>query len=149
MSVRLRVILVLVVGLLTFYLVTLGWRAVVLISDGGGVAVALGVALLTIVGVGVWAAAAEIRFGVATARLGKLLDGHDGIERGEIPRTPSGRVDRAAADAVFERYRAAAAAAPDDWRAWYRLSLAYDLAGDRRRARGAARTAVRLERGRR
>ena len=39
-------------------------------------------------------------------------------------------------------------AAPRDWRARYRLSLAYAAAGDRTRARAAAREAVRLHRAR-
>ncbi|GAB3688252.1 hypothetical protein GCM10028814_29620 [Angustibacter aerolatus] len=51
---------------------------------------------------------------------------------------------RAAADAAFARYRAETEAAPDDWAAWYRLALAYDAAGDRRRARRATRTAIAL-----
>jgi Flp pilus assembly protein TadD len=55
---------------------------------------------------------------------------------------PSGRVDRAAADARFAERRAEVEAAPDDWRRWYRLALAYDDAGDRRRARAAMRTAI-------
>jgi Flp pilus assembly protein TadD len=52
---------------------------------------------------------------------------------------------RGDADAVFPAYRADAEEHPDDWRAWYRLGLAYDAAGDRRRAREAVRTAIRLE----
>ena len=36
-------------------------------------------------------------------------------------------------------------ASPDDWRAWYRLGLAYDASGDRRRAREAVRRAITLE----
>jgi Flp pilus assembly protein TadD len=32
--------------------------------------------------------------------------------------------------------------APDDWRGWFRLAQAYDLAGDRKRAREALRTAI-------
>jgi len=35
-------------------------------------------------------------------------------------------------------------AAPGDWRAWFRLALAYETAGDRTRARGAARHAIAL-----
>ena len=58
---------------------------------------------------------------------------------------PSGRVVRAEGDAVFPAYRADAEAHPDDWRVWFRLGLAYDAAGDRRRAREAVRTAIRLE----
>jgi Flp pilus assembly protein TadD len=33
---------------------------------------------------------------------------------------------------------------PDDWRSWFRLALAYDAAGDRTRAREAARHALAL-----
>ena len=43
-------------------------------------------------------------------------------------------------------YRAAVEQTPDDWSAWFRLALAYDAAGDRRRARWATREAIRLER---
>ena len=48
------------------------------------------------------------------------------------------------ADAVFPRYRDEVTASPDDWRAWYRLGLAYDASGDRRRAREAVRRAITL-----
>jgi cytochrome c-type biogenesis protein CcmH/NrfG len=60
----------------------------------------------------------------------------------ELPRRPSGRVDRDAADAVFTQQRARVEDDPDDWRGWYRLGEAYDVAGDRRRAREALRTAI-------
>ena len=40
-----------------------------------------------------------------------------------------------------------AEAAPDDWRSWFRLSCAYDAAGDRKRARASMRDAVRLFQG--
>ena len=52
---------------------------------------------------------------------------------------------RTAADAI----RAAVEAEPESWQAWYRLGWAYDAAGDRRRARGALRRAVALERSQR
>jgi predicted alpha/beta hydrolase len=47
-----------------------------------------------------------------------------------------------AADARFGRRRGEVEAQPDDWRRWYRLALANDDAGDRRRARTAMRTAI-------
>ena len=50
----------------------------------------------------------------------------------------------AAADEAFARYRAETDAAQDDWCAWFRLALAYDAAGDRRRARAAMRHAAQL-----
>ena len=40
--------------------------------------------------------------------------------------------------------RAATEASPEDWRAWFRLALAYDAAGDRTRGRSAARHALEL-----
>ncbi|MFP3380386.1 tetratricopeptide repeat protein, partial [Bacillus sp. SIMBA_069] len=53
---------------------------------------------------------------------------------------------RDAADEQFPQYRAEVEAAPESWRAWFRLGLAYDASGDRRRAREALRQAIRLER---
>jgi Tfp pilus assembly protein PilF len=87
---------------------------------------------------------AELRFGQATQRLADTLDADvdDDPAVPELPRTPSGRVDRSAADAVFEVRRAEVEADPDNWQRWYRLALAYDAAGDRRRARAAMRDAI-------
>ena len=62
-----------------------------------------------------------------------------------LPKTPSGRVQRDAADALFHTVRGEVEADPDDWRRWYRLARAYDYAGDRTRAREAMRTAVALQ----
>ena len=70
------------------------------------------------------------------------MEAAGGLPVDDLPRRPSGRVDRAAADEAFGRYKAAAEAAPDDWRVWFRLSTAYDAAGDRKRARAAMRTAI-------
>ena len=64
----------------------------------------------------------------------------------ELPALASGRIDRAAADAVFPKYQAEVEANPRHWWAWLRLALAYDASGDRRRARWATRRAIKLER---
>ena len=64
----------------------------------------------------------------------------------DLPRRPSGRVDRGAADAQFARMREETEATRTSWRAWFRLALAYDAAGDRTRARAAARHAIALTR---
>ncbi len=61
-----------------------------------------------------------------------------------MPRRASGRIEREAADAHFEVIRTEVEAAPDDWRGWYRLAQAYDLSGDRKRARAAMRHAIEL-----
>src|SRR5699024_702881 len=64
----------------------------------------------------------------------------------DLPRV-RGRIDREAADEAFEAYRNETQADPDNWRSWYRLGLAYDAAGDRKRARAALRDAITIYRG--
>ena len=50
--------------------------------------------------------------------------------------TPPTRISRS--------IRAEVEAAPEDWRGWYRLAHAYDLSGDRKRARSSMRHAIEL-----
>lgn len=104
----------------------------------------VGVVLVVLVTVGVLAR--EVWFGRQTERLADRLEAEGGLPLDDLPRSPGGRIDRAAADAQFDVRRAEVEAAPRDWRARYRLALAYDASGDRRRARQAARDAVRLHR---
>ncbi|WP_433168317.1 hypothetical protein [Kribbella sp. CA-247076] len=124
------------------YAVLLGWRGVLLIGTGDPVAVGLGIAVLVIPVLGAYLVWREFRFGRSTEVLARELEAAGGLPVDDLPRRPSGRIDRAAADAAFEKYRAEAEAAPDDWRVWFRLSTAYDAAGDRRRARATMRTAI-------
>ncbi|MGA8332579.1 MAG: hypothetical protein WB777_25345, partial [Mycobacterium sp.] len=56
-----------------------------------------------------------------------------------------GRIERDAADALFETVRAELDSDPGDWRRWYRVARAYDYAGDRARARDAMKQAVKLQ----
>ncbi|TFD26804.1 hypothetical protein [Cryobacterium cryoconiti] len=132
--------------LLVFYLVLVGWRAVLFLQSGEAAGILIGVALLVLPLIGVWALVAELRFGRNSERLVRRLEAEGGLPVEELPIRPSGRPLRDAADAEFPMYRAAVDAHPDDWRAWFRLGLAYNSAGDRRRARGAIRTAIALER---
>ncbi len=140
-----RTVSLLLAAVLVLYFVLLGGRAVALFEDGAPVAVALGVGVLLLPLVGAWVTWATLRFGVRTQALARRLDAEGGLpDTSDLPRTPSGRVDRAAADGWFETQRVAAEAAPDDWRSWYRLAVAYDVAGDRGRAREAMRKALDL-----
>lgn len=139
---RTKVVVALLVLVVAFYSVLIGAKGVGLIREGEVVPVLLGLALLVMPVLGLLLVLREVRFGQATARLGARLAEEGALPPDDLPRRPSGRVDRAAADAAFGRYRAEVEAAPEDWRGWYRLALAYDLAGDRTRARAAARTAV-------
>jgi cytochrome c-type biogenesis protein CcmH/NrfG len=138
----LRVALLLT-AVLVFYLGVVAQRGWVLLRSGSVVGALLGVGVLVLPVLGLLFLVAELRFGAATARLAREL--RDQAPE-DLPRRPSGRVDRAAADRLFERRRAEVEAAPEDWRGWFRLALAYDAAGDRRRARAAMRRAIALHR---
>ena len=119
----------------------LGWRGVLLIGTGDPVAIGLGIAVLVIPMVGLYLVWREIQFGRQTEVLARELAEAGGLPVDDLPRRPSGRIERAA-DAAFAKYREEAEAAPDDWRVWFRLSTAYDAAGDRKRARASMRTAI-------
>jgi hypothetical protein len=133
------------VAVLGVYFVLLGERALVLIEAPQLLAKVLGGALLVLPFLGAGLIAAELRFGLAADRLATQLDDPDSTG-GDLPRRPSGRIDRKAAEAVYEVRRAEVEGAPSDWRPWLRLGLAYDDAGDRRRARAAVRRAIELHR---
>jgi hypothetical protein len=140
-----RVVALLLLALAAYFAL-IGYRGVLLLGDGGPTLKILGVAVLVLPLVGIWVVVAELRFGAATERLAHALaesaPGAAPDADGPLPRRPSGRVDRAAADARFAVRRAEVEADPADWRRWYRLAEAYDDAGDRRRARAAMRTAI-------
>ncbi|SIT77735.1 tetratricopeptide repeat protein [Microbacterium sp. RU33B] len=130
---------------LALYIVLVGQRAWLLLASGQPIAIAMGAALVVLPIVAVWALGRELWFGWRAEQLGTRLEREDALPADEVAVRPSGRVEREDADAVFPAYRADVEADPDDWRAWFRLGIAYDAAGDRRRARGAVRTAIRLE----
>jgi len=141
-----RVGAVVMAVLLGLYLVFAVYYAFVLFGTGVPVAVAIGVALLVLPLLGAGFIVAEILFGIRAERLARRLESEGGLPSEQVPVTASGRIDREAADELFPVYRDAVESDPDDWRAWFRLALAYDAAGDRRRARWATRQAIRLER---
>lgn len=132
------------VALLAVYLVLVAQRAVILMGTGDPVGVAMGIALLVLPLLGAWALVREVRFGSNTEKLVRILDAEGGLPVNDLPSRPSGRPLRAAADDEFEVAKAEAEQQPNSWRAWFRLGLAYDASGDRRRARAALRTAIAL-----
>ena len=133
---------------LLVYFAMLTRTAVALIRTGSPAAAALGVGVLILPVVGAWVMVATLRAGLAHQRLARLAreDGMD-LDVSELPRTPGGRIQRDAADALFATVRAEVEAEPDDWRRWYRLARAYDYAGDRGRARETMRRAVEIQTG--
>ena len=147
-SVRIQLMIAVMCGALLVYLALLGRTAVLMITSGRTVAVALGAALLILPGIGLWAMIATLRAGFAHQKLARLAAA-DGMELdvSALPRRPSGRIERDAADALFDTVRTELDSDPDDWRRWYRLARAYDYAGDRGRAREAMKQALELHRG--
>lgn len=130
---------------LVLYFVLLTGKAIALIETGTAVGVGLGIGVLILPVIGVWVTVATIRFGFRTEHLARRLADEGTLpDTSDLPRMPSGRIKRDAADAWFEERRAEVEASPEDWRAWFRLAHGYDIAGDRRRAREAMRRALEL-----
>ncbi|MEW1836214.1 tetratricopeptide repeat protein [Microbacterium sp. NPDC079995] len=146
---RTRIAVAIVAAVLVLYIALVAQRAVLLVSSGDPVGIAMGIALVLLPVVAVWALWRELSFGLGAQRLGRRLEAEGGLPREELTLRPSGRPVQAEADALFPAYRDAVEENPDDWRAWYRMGLLYDGAGDRRRARGAIRTAISRERAQR
>lgn len=141
---RSKAVVAVLVVVLAFYAVLIGVKGVAMLASGSPAGVLLGLAVLVLPVLAVVVTWREIEFGRRCAGLAGELAAEGGLPADDLPRRPSGRVDRQAADAHFTRMRAEAEADPDDWRSWFRLSLAYDAAGDRTRARAAARHALAL-----
>jgi hypothetical protein len=130
---------------LVVYFVLLGRAALILVTSGKAAAIGLGVAVFLLPIVGLWAMIATLRAGFAHQRLARLARAQGmELDVSELPRRPSGRIERAAADALFHTVKAELDADPDDWRRWYRLARAYDYAGDRARARETMKKAVQM-----
>jgi len=144
--VRARIAGLVMAGLLVLYLAFVVQYAIILLGVGQPVAIAMGVALLVLPVVGAWVLTAELLFVFRAERLLARLRDEGGLPVDDLPRLPSGRPDPEAADAQFPIYQAELEAAPESWRAWLRLGLAYDASGDRKRARWATREAIRLSR---
>jgi cytochrome c-type biogenesis protein CcmH/NrfG len=144
-NVRIQLTIAFMCAALLVYIVLLGRSAVLMFGSGRGVAIGLGVALLILPAIGLWAMIATLRAGFAHQRLARLV-AEDGMELdvSALPRRPSGRIERDAADALFDTVRAELDNDPHDWRRWYRLARAYDYAGDRGRARDAMKKALEL-----
>lgn len=143
---RTRIGVGIVAAVLVLYIVLVAQRAVLLVASGDPVGIAMGIALVLLPVVAVWALWRELSFGLGAQRLGRRLEAEGGLPEEELSLRPSGRPVLAEADALFPAYRDAVERDPDDWRAWYRMGLLYDGAGDRRRARSAIRTAISRER---
>jgi cytochrome c-type biogenesis protein CcmH/NrfG len=131
---------------LVVYFVMLGRIAMAFISSGSAAAIGLGLALMILPLIGLWAMVSTLKVGLAHQRLARIVK-DDGMELdiSSLPQTSSGRIQRDAADALFDTVRRELESDPHDWRRWYRLARAYDYAGDRGRARETMKRAVEME----
>jgi hypothetical protein len=131
---------------LVVYFLLLGRISMAFITTGEPAAIGLGLALLIFPLVGIWVMVSTLRAGLAHQRLARLIN-DEGMELdvSSLPRMPSGRIQRDAADALFETVRKELDNDPHNWRRWYRLARAYDYAGDRSRARETMRKAVEMQ----
>ena len=141
-----RIAALLMAALLVLYLVLVTQLAVRLFLVDNGVSKALGVGLIVLPMLGLWALVAELIFGIRSERLVRLLEASGELPLDTLPKRTSGRPERSAADAEFPKYQAEVEANPGSWKAWFRLGLAYDASGDRRRARQSIRRAIALKR---
>ena len=131
---------------LFFYFFLLGSRAIDLMATGEAVGIGLGIGVIILPLLGVWMVVGALRSGIAHQRLARRMreEGRE-LDVSDLPRRPSGRIEREAADELFAQVKAEWEADPSNWRSTYRIARAYDYAGDRSRAREMMKRAVAQE----
>ncbi|PPS76713.1 hypothetical protein [Streptomyces sp. MH60] len=145
---RAKITYLVTAAVLVFYFLLVGSRGVLLIEAGTLLTVTFGVAVLILPVIGLWFLWKNTQFVRRANRLAAELDAEGGLPVDELKRTPSGRVDRESADAVFAQRKAETEDSPGDWRTWFRLAVAYHDARDTPRARKAMQRAIALHDGR-
>ncbi|MGW0086364.1 hypothetical protein [Streptomyces sp. NPDC003393] len=145
---RAKITYLVTAAVLVFYFGLVGSRGVMLLQSGTPVTIAFGIAVLILPVIGLWFLWKNTQFVRRANQLAAELDAEGGLPVDDLKRTPSGRIDRDSADEVFARRKAETEAAPDDWRTWFRLAVAYHDARDTPRARKAMQRAIALHDGR-
>jgi uncharacterized membrane protein len=145
-SLRIQLLIGFMCVAMVVYFLLLGRIAWAFITSGSGAAIGLGLAILIMPLIGTWVMVSTLAAGLVHQRLARLAR-EVGMELdvSELPRMPSGRIQREAADELFETVRDELQKDPDNWLRWYRLARVYDYAGDRGRARETMRKAVELQ----
>lgn len=131
-------------GILLLFALYIGMtftQAIRLLKTGELVAQVMGVAILVIPALCVWILIREVLFGLRTEKMGKSLAASGELPK-DLPRMPSGRFLRSAADADFPIHQQDVEENAESWKSWYRLALAYEACGDKPRARKSMRTAI-------
>jgi hypothetical protein len=145
-ALRIQVLIGFMCVALVVYFLLLGRIAMAFITSGDAASIGLGLALLVLPLIGIWVMVSTLRAGFAHQRLARLAR-EQGMELdvSALPKMPSGRIERGAADALFATVRDELENDPGNWLRWYRLARAYDYAGDRGRARETMRKAVAMQ----
>ncbi|MEP9391501.1 hypothetical protein ABLE92_04710 [Gordonia sp. VNQ95] len=125
------------------YFVLLGQRGIDLISSGTAAGIGIGIGVLILPFLGIWMIVATLRAGIEHQKLARIMaeEGRE-LDVSDLPRRPSGRIERDAADDLFAQVKTEWEADPENWRNTYRIARAYDYAGDRSRARQMMKRAV-------
>ena len=136
-----------VMGVLTLiYVALLANTGFTLIAMDSGVAKAMGTLILVFPILAIWLTFMEFRFAVQLEKLTDKISADGNFPQLTFEYRPIGRATKASAAIVFEEYAKKVAADEGNYLNWFALGLAYDAAGDRRRARAAMRRALKLNR---
>ena len=130
-------------ALTLFYVLTLLGRGIILLQEPSLIAIAMGLAILVLPLVALWALFAELQFGLKAQRLSRRLIALD-IPGLDLDLRASGRATKDSANKELERIQDAVNRDPEDWSLWFQLGEAHDAAGERKNARAAIRKAILL-----
>ena len=133
----------LMLALTIFYVLTLLGRGIILLQEPSLIAIAMGLAILVLPLVALWALFAELQFGLKAQRLSSRLIALD-IPGLDLDLRASGRATKDSANKELERIQDAVTKDPKNWSLWFQLGEAHDAAGERKNARAAIRKAIQL-----
>ena len=133
----------LMLALTLFYVLTLLGRGIILLQEPSLIAIAMGLAILVLPLVALWALFAELQFGLKAQRLSRRLIALD-IPGLDLELRASGRATKESANRELERIQDAVTKDPKNWSLWFQLGEAHDAAGERKNARSAIRQAIQL-----
>ena len=133
----------LMLALTIFYVLTLLGRGIILLQEPSLIAIAMGLAILVLPLVALWALFAELQFGLKAQRLSRRLIALN-IPGLDLELRASGRATKESASKELERIQDAVTKDPENWSLWFQLGEAQDAAGERKNARAAIRKAILL-----
>jgi hypothetical protein len=133
-------------ALLAVYIGFALYRVVVLFMSASIVAALMGIGLLVLSLIAIWALVRELIFGYHANRLTRRLEAENELPEDGLSAGWNGMPSREDARSVLPRYEAAVETDENSWRAWQRLGIVRRAAGDNGQARFAIRRAISLER---